>query len=283
MIWFHIPCPGLHFGLIGAEAPKKQEGKRMKRLLVLLLSVCLALGLMTGAMAEEKGTIEAPTITTTIDADGNVTLKTSDGNSNYSVQVNVEVDGNTNYISLVWNEEQKAYVSSEYSQGKALGGEVTTVYIDGSYDNNGYKSFRWESGVLRSASDDNRTYTRTDTTETSEGYSKSEDYNEDGKLTWKNYVDGKTVRSTETWNTISEDKQVDYYNSSYNNDGVLTYENSSSKHVIRDTEKRTEDGTETTKWYDEKTGALSSSREKTGKTTYPQDGGQPIAEDTITT
>ena len=255
----------------------------MKRLLVLLLSVCLALGLMTGAMAEEKGTIEAPTITTTIDADGNVTLKTSDGNSNYSVQVNVEVDGNTNYISLVWNEEQKAYVSSEYSQGKALGGEVTTVYIDGSYDNNGYKSFRWESGVLRSASDDNRTYTRTDTTETSEGYSKSEDYNEDGKLTWKNYVDGKTVRSTETWNTISEDKQVDYYNSSYNNDGVLTYENSSSKHVIRDTEKRTEDGTETTKWYDEKTGALSSSREKTGKTTYPQDGGQPIAEDTITT
>ena len=143
----------------------------MKRLLVLLLSVCLALGLMTGAMAEEKGTIVAPTITTTIDADGIVTLKTSDGNSNYYVQVNVEVDGNTNYISLNWDEDQKAYVSSESDQENVLGGEVATAYISGSYDNNGYKSFRWESGVLRSASDDNRTYTRTDTTETSEGYS----------------------------------------------------------------------------------------------------------------
>lgn len=117
----------------------------MKKLLAMLLTLALlcATGIAMAAEAVLPDTI--PTITVDISADGNVTLKTSDGKTDYdSVYVRVkDADDNFSYIYLEYSESAGAYVSQEYYQGQAEGKTLNYANVGKSdWENNGYSSVR---------------------------------------------------------------------------------------------------------------------------------------------
>ena len=204
----------------------------MKKLLAILLT--LALLCVTGiAMAAEAVLPDTiPTITVDISDDGNVTLKTSDGESDYNnVYVYVEdADDNTSYIGLEYNERVGAYVSQESYQGQAAGKNLSNAYVENyKWENTGYSSISFnynESSELSSAS----------------AYISKDEYNEDGIRTSyeyssqsRNYSDGvissEYMNSRKTLydsngNATSEESES---NNKYYNNGTLTQESKDSE------------------------------------------------------
>ena len=236
----------------------------MKKLLAMLLTLALlcATGIAMAAEAVLPDTI--PTITVDISADGNVTLKTSDGKTDYnSVYVYVkDADGNSNSIWLEYNESAGAYVSQESYQGEAAGKTLSNAYVEKSESmNTGYSSISFyynENSEISSA----------------DAYNSKDEYNEDGIRTSyeyssqrRNYSDGvidseytnsqKTFYDSDGNATSEESESSDKY---YSNE-TLTQESKDSRKSTYSGNTRISTGTSETKNYDSETG------EYTGKST----------------